>query len=155
MKALLVAGLCGVLFALGLGLGGMTQPEKVMGFLDVAGRWDPSLAMVMIGAVGVHAVLLRLIRRRSAPVLAARFPAPSQARVDRSLIGGAVLFGVGWGLVGYCPGPAFTSLATGGRDVLLFVGSMLAGMALFRIWTRARGAVSTAPGSHSSARPQS
>ncbi|MCY1042600.1 YeeE/YedE family protein [Corallococcus sp. bb12-1] len=133
MKALLSAGLCGVLFALGLGLGGMTQPEKVMGFLDVAGRWDPSLAMVMIGAVGVHAVFLRLILRRPAPVLAPRFPTPSQTRVDRSLIVGAALFGVGWGLVGYCPGPAFTALATGGRDVLLFVGSMLAGMLLFRL----------------------
>ncbi|CAM3526412.1 YeeE/YedE family protein [Corallococcus sp. ZKHCc1 1396] len=138
MKAVLVAGLCGVLFALGLGLGGMTQPEKVLAFLDVAGQWDPSLAMVMMGAVGTHAVLLRLIRRRPAPVLASRFPAPAQTRVDMALVAGAALFGVGWGLVGYCPGPAFTSLATGGRDVLLFVGSMLAGMVLFSAGSRAK-----------------
>ncbi|RKH12776.1 YeeE/YedE family protein [Corallococcus sp. CA053C] len=138
MKTLLSAGLCGVLFALGLGLGGMTQPEKVLAFLDVAGRWDPSLALVMLGAVGVHAVFLLRIRRRPAPVLAPRFAAPSQSKVDLSLVAGAALFGVGWGLVGYCPGPAFTSLATGGRDVLLFVGSMLAGMLLFGFWTRAR-----------------
>ncbi|RYZ37017.1 MAG: YeeE/YedE family protein [Myxococcaceae bacterium] len=137
MKALLSAGGCGLLFALGLGLGGMTQPEKVLGFLDVAGTWDPSLAMVMMGAVGVHAVLLRLIRRRPAPVLAPRFPAPPSTRVDTALIVGAALFGVGWGLVGYCPGPAFVSVVTGGRDVLLFVLSMLAGMGLFRLWSRA------------------
>ena len=138
MKTLLSAGVCGVLFALGLGLGGMTQPEKVLGFLDVAGPWDPSLAMVMMGAVGVHAVFLLWIRRRPAPVLAPRFAAPSQTKVDVSLIVGAALFGVGWGLVGYCPGPAFTSLVTGGRDVVLFVGSMLSGMLLFGFWTRFR-----------------
>lgn len=137
MKAVWTAGIAGLLFALGLGLGGMTQPSRVLGFLDVAGPWDPSLAFVMAGALGVHAILQRLIRRRKAPVLAASFPAISKTRVDGRLVTGAALFGVGWGLVGYCPGPAFTALATGGREVVLFTLSMLGGMLLFKAWERA------------------
>lgn len=148
MKALWTAGLSGLLFALGLGLGGMTQPSRVLGFLDVTGQWDATLALVMAGALGVHALALRLIRRREAPVLAARFPALARTRVDGRLVAGAALFGVGWGLAGYCPGPALTLLVTGGHQVWLFALSMLGGMLLFRAWERASAAstsVSQAP----------
>lgn len=134
MKAPLMAGLCGLLFALGLGLGGMTDPAKVVGFLDVAGAWDPSLAFVMAGALGTHAVLRRLVLRRKQPVLAPAFPSLKSARVDGRLMGGAALFGIGWGLSGYCPGPALATLPTGGSMVLLFVVAMLAGMGVFRAW---------------------
>jgi uncharacterized membrane protein YedE/YeeE len=137
VKAALSAGLSGLLFALGLGLGGMTQPSRVLGFLDVTGAWDPSLAFVMAGALGVHIGLRYLIRRREAPVLAASFPVIAQTRVDGRLVAGAALFGVGWGLAGYCPGPAFTTLATGGTEVLLFTLSMLGGMFLFTLWESA------------------
>ncbi|PTL82767.1 YeeE/YedE family protein [Vitiosangium sp. GDMCC 1.1324] len=146
MKAVWTAGIAGLLFALGLGLGGMTQPSRVLGFLDVTGAWDPSLAFVMAGALGVHAVLQRLIRRRKAPVLAAHFPAISRTRVDGRLVTGAALFGVGWGLAGYCPGPAFTALATGGREAVLFTLSMLGGMLLFTAWERASAPVPDAAG---------
>lgn len=138
MRAILTAAASGLLFALGLGLGGMTQPEKVQNFLDFTGRWDPSLAFVMGGALGVHALLQRIIRRRKAPVLAPHFPALSQARVDGRLVAGAALFGAGWGLAGYCPGPALTALASGSREVVLFVLSMMSGMLLLRLWERAR-----------------
>ncbi|MCP3142842.1 DUF6691 family protein [Pyxidicoccus xibeiensis] len=138
MKAVLMAGLAGLLFAVGLGLGGMTDPAKVVGFLDVAGSWDPTLVFVMAGALGTHALLRRLILRRQRPVLAPAFPAQGQARVDRRLVGGAALFGIGWGLSGYCPGPALTSLPGGGATVLLFVAGMLAGMGVFRWWESAR-----------------
>lgn len=137
MRAGLAAGVSGFLFALGLGLGGMTQPSRVRSFLDVTGEWDPSLAFVMGGALGVHFVLQRIIRRREVPLLSASFQVPSLSRVDGRLITGAALFGVGWGLSGYCPGPAFTALATGGTEVLLFTLSMLGGMFLFSLWERA------------------
>ncbi|MCY1020569.1 DUF6691 family protein [Pyxidicoccus sp. MSG2] len=137
MKAVLMAGLTGLLFALGLGIGGMTDPARVMGFLDVAGDWDPSLLFLMAGAVGTHAVLRRFILKRPQPVLAPAFPKPAQTPVDRRLVGGAALFGIGWGLAGYCPGPALVSLAKGAPTVLLFVAAMLAGMGLFRGWEAA------------------
>ena len=124
------AFLAGVVFALGLGIGGMTQPERVIGFLDVAGPWDPSLAFVMCGAVGVYGVLFRLIRRRTGPVLARAFSIPGRRAVDRRLVTGAALFGLGWGLGGYCPGPGIVSLATGAPAVLVFVTAMLAGMGI-------------------------
>lgn len=140
MKAVLMAGLAGVLFAVGLGIGGMTDPARVIGFLDVTGAWDPSLLFVMAGGLGTHALLRRLIVKRPRPVLAPAFPTWSQTRVDRRLVGGAALFGIGWGLSGYCPGPALVSLATGTSTVLLFVVAMLAGMGAFRGWEAARAA---------------
>jgi uncharacterized membrane protein YedE/YeeE len=127
---------CGLLFALGLGLAGMTRPSKVLGFLDVGGRWDPSLALVMMGAIAVHLPLRRL--RRPAPggdigCAADDGDADGTASaIDRRLVIGAALFGVGWGLSGYCPGPALVSLAGGSIGVLTFVGAMLIGMALHR-----------------------
>ncbi|WP_181790343.1 DUF6691 family protein [Myxococcus llanfairpwllgwyngyllgogerychwyrndrobwllllantysiliogogogochensis] len=139
MKAALTAGLAGLLFALGLGLGGMTDPAKVVGFLDVAGSWNPSLAFVMAGALGTYALLRRLILRRARPVLADRFPAPPRADVDGRLVAGSALFGIGWGLSGYCPGPALVSLPVGGTTVLLFVGAMLVGMGVFRGMSRQPG----------------
>jgi len=129
--------LSGVVFSLGLGIAGMTQPAKIVGFLDFTGRWDASLALVMVGAIAVHLVSYRLIRRRRAPLLAPAFAVPSSDRVDARLLVGAAVFGVGWGLAGYCPGPAFVSIATGG-PVLVLVVSMLGGMALHEAWLRAR-----------------
>jgi len=123
-----VAFASGLLFALGLGVSGMTRPEKVLAFLDVAGRWDPSLAFVMLGAIGVHAVLLRVILRRRAPLLAPAFALPVRSEVDARLLVGAAIFGVGWGLAGLCPGPAVTVLASGRMLGVAFVLAMLVGM---------------------------
>lgn len=137
MKPVLVAGISGLLFALGLGLGGMTEPSKVVAFLDVAGAWNPSLLLVMAGATGSFAALRPLVLRRRKPVFAPAFPKFGHARVNARLLMGAGLFGAGWGLSGYCPGPAFTSLATGTPTIGLFVGAMAAGMVLFGFWERA------------------
>lgn len=130
MKQLITSFVAGVLFAIGLGVAGMTQPQKVVGFLDFAGRWDASLAFVMMGAIGVHAVLFRLILRRSSPLLGGTFALPTQSSVDRRLVLGAAIFGVGWGLGGVCPGPGLVSVASGASTMLLFVGAMVAGMGL-------------------------
>lgn len=139
MKQVVTAGIAGLLFALGLGLGGMTDPAKVVGFLDVAGAWDPSLAFVMAGALGAYALARRLILRRAAPVLADAFPEAPSASVDGRLVAGAVLFGVGWGLSGYCPGPALVALPVGGLTVALFVVGMVAGMGMFRALVKQPG----------------
>ncbi len=120
----------GLLFAAGLALSGMTQPAKVSGFLDVAGAWDPSLAFVMLGAVGVYLAAHRLSRRLRRPILGERFPAPPGARVDGRLLAGAALFGVGWGLSGFCPGPALVSVGAGVAPALWFVPAMVAGAAI-------------------------
>ena len=142
---LLLALAAGLLFALGLVLSGMTQPAKVIGFLDLAGmaqggfpgRWDPSLAFVMGGAVLVTLLAFRLTpaapgQPQRRPWLGERFELPQQERIDAPLLQGAVIFGIGWGLAGYCPGPALATLLIGGRDVWLFVPAMLAGMWLAR-----------------------
>ena len=121
---------CGLVFALGLGLSGMTHPARILGFLDVFGRWDPTLIFTMMGAVGVHLPLLWLIRRRSAPLLAARFELPTKKDLDARLIGGSALFGVGWALGGFCPGPAVVSVFGGRSDNFVFFIALLAGMAL-------------------------
>lgn len=130
----LVAGL---VFSIGLGLAGMTDPAKVIGFLDVTGDWNPSLMFVMGGAMGTHALLRwAILRRRERPVLAPAFPKLGQSKVDRRLLGGAALFGAGWGLAGYCPGPALTAIGNGTPTVLLFVAAMMGGMLLFRLVER-------------------
>jgi uncharacterized protein len=121
----LVGLTAGLLFGAGLVLGGMTDPAKVRGFLDFGGNWDPSLALVMAGAIAAHLPAYRLIRKRSAPVLAASFQVPTRKDIDAKLLLGAALFGLGWGLGGYCPGPAVTSLTTGAPAVLAFVAAML------------------------------
>jgi len=122
----------GLLFGVGLGVSGMAQPGKVLGFLDVAGDWDPTLLFVMGGAVGVHFWAYRWVRRRSAPRLDERFFVPAGTPIDVRLGLGAVLFGVGWGIGGYCPGPAIVSLASLSVPVAVFVAAMLGGMLLVR-----------------------
>lgn len=130
-KTNIAAFLCGVLFSIGLGISGMTQPQKVIGFLDIFGDWDFSLAFVMGGAVISYLVLQLWIQRRfSMPVLGGTFQIPTRKDLDRSLIFGALLFGVGWGLGGYCPGPAITSLGSGSLNAILFVAAMGIGMLL-------------------------
>lgn len=127
------AFVCGILFAVGLGLAGMTDPRKVLAFLDVTGDWDPSLALVMIAAIAVHAPLRRLATHRPRALLGCGFSAPSQTRVDWRLLTGAALFGAGWGMAGYCPGPALTSLATGAPEVIVFAVAMAAGMKAYHL----------------------
>jgi uncharacterized membrane protein YedE/YeeE len=117
----------GVLFGVGLVVSQMIDPGKVLAFLDVAGRWDPSLALVMAGALAVAIPGFRLAQARGAPVLGGRFDAPAKRAIDRDLLVGATVFGVGWGLVGFCPGPAIASLAFGRPESLVFVVAMVAG----------------------------
>lgn len=133
MNLLLGAFISGLIFAVGLGLGGMTQPAKVVAFLDIAGNWDPSLAFVMGGAILVYAPLYRLIRRRQTPLFALSFSVPTRADIDPLLLGGAALFGIGWGLGGFCPGPGVVSLASGHAAVVTFVAAMLTGMYMFKL----------------------
>lgn len=139
MKPSICALAAGALFGLGLGVSGMTLPAKVKGFLDVTGDWDPTLVMVMVGAIAVHFVLLRLILRRRAPLFATRFHVPTRRDIDLRLVFGAALFGVGWGLSGQCPGPALTNLATGTPTALVFVAALAVGMVIQRRMDRARG----------------
>jgi len=116
----------GVLFGTGLLISGMTRPDKVLGFLDLFGAWDASLMFVMLGAIAVHALAYRMVRGRSAPLLAAKFALPTRRDVDMKLLLGAAVFGAGWGLAGYCPGPGLVAAVSGG-GALVFVGSLLAG----------------------------
>jgi uncharacterized membrane protein YedE/YeeE len=127
--------LIGLLFGTGLFVGGMTDPAKVLNFLDVSSTFDPSLAFVMGGAVAVGAVGLRLVLSRQRPLLAPRFDLPARATIDGRLVGGAALFGIGWGLVGFCPGPAFAALSTGSAGAWAFVAAMATGMAAGRLAT--------------------
>ena len=128
-KSNIASFICGILFSIGLGISGMTQPQKVIGFLDVFGEWDLSLAFVMFGAVLSYLILQLWIQRNfSIPVLGGSFQITSRKDLDRSLIIGALLFGSGWGLGGYCPGPAITSLGSGSLNALLFVVAMGIGM---------------------------
>ncbi|HEY0062136.1 MAG TPA: YeeE/YedE family protein [Telluria sp.] len=127
----LMAFLTGLLFGLGLIMSGMTDPFKVLGFLDLAGRWDPSLVFVMGGALAVGGLAFPFIVRRTRSVLGETMCLPAATRVDRRLVLGSVTFGVGWGLAGYCPGPALVSLAQGGAKPLIFFLAMMAGMLLF------------------------
>jgi len=121
---------CGIVFGLGLAISGMMNPAKVIGFLDVTGSWDATLAFIMGGALLVAMPAYRLVLGRGHPVLAGGFSLPANTRLDAPLILGSALFGVGWGLVGFCPGPAVAAVVTGLPAVLGFVASMVAGMAL-------------------------
>ena len=132
MLRMLVNLFAGALFGLGLAVSGMVDPQKVIGFLDVAGAWDPTLAFVMGGALLVVVPAFRLILKRPRPVLADEFELPTKKDVDARLLGGSALFGVGWGLSGFCPGPAVTALATGLTPVFAFVVAMIAGMAIYK-----------------------
>jgi uncharacterized membrane protein YedE/YeeE len=130
MKAHGTSFIAGIIFALGLGLSGMTRPIKVIGFLDFFGNWDPSLACVMIAAIGVFFVAYRISQKMSSPLLAEKFALPRRADLDGRLILGSAIFGAGWGLGGFCPGPAITSLASGAMPVVIFVVTMAIGIYL-------------------------
>ena len=135
----LTAFLAGLVFGLGLLLAGMANPAKVLGFLDLAGAWDPSLALVMVAAIGVAVLPLTWAKRRSHSLLGAPMQLPVKRVLDRRLLGGSLLFGIGWGIAGICPGPAVAILLSGHWQVLVFVAAMLAGMALFEVFERRAG----------------
>lgn len=128
--------LAGLVFGLGLLISGMTDPSKVLGFLDLFGVWDPSLMFVMGGGVGVALVGFRIAQKRSTTLGGGVLHWPELAHIDRSLVMGSLLFGVGWGLAGFCPGPALVSMAAGQDKALVFVLAMLTGMALHAVWQR-------------------
>ena len=132
--------LCGLIFGAGLLISGMVQPTKVLGFLDIFGTWDPSLAVVMVAALAVSVPDSSLAKGRSRPLLAVRNFWPTKDDIDRPLVVGSALFGIGWGLVGLCPGPALESLATLSPEVSVFVAAMAAGMAARDLWQRSRTA---------------
>lgn len=138
----IAALLAGLVFGLGLTVSEMVNPAKVLAFLDLFGGWDPSLAFVMGAALLVTAIGYRLVWSRSAPVFAERFQVPGNRTLDARLAVGAVLFGIGWGLVGLCPGPAIAALTTGGMQAVAFLAAMVAGMVLFEGFDRltAKGA---------------
>jgi uncharacterized protein len=138
MQRLLSALVAGALFGVGLTVSHMIDPAKVLGFLDIGGDWDPSLAFVMLGALLVTAPAYVLARLWQAPLCAEEFVRPAGTRVDQRLAVGAVLFGVGWGLVGYCPGPALAAIGFGSGRTLLFVAAMLIGMGIFTSLDRGR-----------------
>ena len=133
MRTALVAFVAGLVFAGGLGVSGMTNPLKIAAFLDVTGAWDPSLAFVMVGAIGVHALAWAWARRSARPIWDDAFHVPVRGAVDRRLVVGAAVFGIGWGLSGVCPGPGIVAASTLDPRWLVFVGSMLVGMALYRV----------------------
>ena len=130
MPQVIAALASGILFGLGLGVSRMIDPSKVIGFLDVAGAWDATLLVVMVSALAVYAVGYRLVMRRPKPILGDVFHVPTRRDVDARLVLGSAIFGVGWGLAGFCPGPALTALVLGRTEVLLFVVAMLVGAAL-------------------------
>lgn len=132
----LSALLAGLIFGLGLMLSGMSNPTKVMGFLDLAGQWDPSLAFVMGGALAVAAPAFAWARRHQHTLLDAPIVMPTTSRLDRRLLLGSAAFGIGWGMAGFCPGPALVGAATGYGSALVFVVAMLAGMGLFSLLQR-------------------
>jgi len=134
----LTAWLAGLLFGLGLLLSGMANPAKVLGFLDLAGHWDPSLALVMVGAIAAAALPFTWAKRQQRSVLGAPMQLPTSRTLDRRLIGGSLLFGIGWGIAGICPGPALAVVLSGHWQILLFVLAMLAGMLLFNALQRWR-----------------
>lgn len=133
---IVMAWLAGVVFGLGLIVGGMTNPAKVLAFLDISGDWDPSLAFVMMGAIAVGFFAFKAAAKQSRSLLGLPIQLPAMKQVDRKLVIGALLFGAGWGLAGFCPGPAVASLLVGGSAVWIFVASMLVGMALHTLAVR-------------------
>lgn len=138
MRSWLPALMVGVMFGAGLALSDMINPARVLAFLDIAGAWDPTLAFVMAGALVPSALAYRAARRMGHPLLADRFSIPENRKLDRRLIAGALVFGAGWGLAGFCPGPALASLVMGLWQPALFVAAMLAGMAAHYWWSNFR-----------------
>lgn len=140
MRSVLAAFIAGLLFGIGLAVSQMINPEKVLAFLDVSGNWDPSLALVMASALLVSAIGYRLSQRRAQPVFATRFEIPTSRDIDWRLLTGALIFGIGWGLAGYCPGPALAAAGIGTAEPLIFVVAMLAGSGVARVLERRRHA---------------
>ncbi len=145
MRQALAAFVVGLIFGLGVAIGGMTNPGKVVDFFDRAGNWDPSLALVMAAGLVVYTVGFRLVTGRARPMLAERFQIPTASQIDARLTGGAIAFGIGWGISGFCPGPAIAALGLGGfsggfleGDVIAFVLAMVAGSALYGVIMRTR-----------------
>lgn len=138
MRRVVHAAIAGILFGVGLALSGMTDPDKVLNFLDVTGAWDPSLALVMGAALVVAVPGFAWLRRRGCTLDAQPLPAPPGRNIDARLLGGSALFGIGWGLAGYCPGPASANLAHGTTEAVVFVAAMLAGSRLARLAARGR-----------------
>lgn len=132
-RTTLTALASGILFGVGLGISGMVKPEKLIGFLDIAGDWDPSLAFVMLGAIAVHALLVPFILRRPAPILAKTFSLPTRRDIDARLVIGSAIFGVGWALGGLCPGPALVTLGSGSWVAVVFVAAIATGMLAARL----------------------
>ena len=130
--------LVGLVFGLGLVVSGMINPERIIGFLDVAGPWDPTLLFVIAGAFAVSFVGYRIVFARKKPILAGEFSLPTKTEIDRPLLIGAGLFGVGWGLSGFCPGPGVTALSLGAVEPVIFVAAMVAGMAAHKLFVKAR-----------------
>lgn len=138
MSRLVVAFVSGLLFAVGLGVAMMTQPDRILGFLDVLGDWDPTLAFVMPSAIAVYAVGFAIARRLQRPVLGDTFVLPKKTKLDPRLLFGAALFGVGWGLAGYCPGPGIVASAGGSSSAVVFVVGLLAGILAFEAFSSRR-----------------
>jgi uncharacterized membrane protein YedE/YeeE len=128
--------LAGAVFGVGLTVSGMADPAKVLGFLDIGGAWDPSLAFVMGGAILVGAFAFTFARKRTLSLLGLEMRMPTATRLDRRLVGGSLLFGVGWGIAGFCPGPALVALGMGEQKALIFVAAMLVGMGLYEVFDR-------------------
>jgi len=131
MRLTLTSLLAGLVFGLGLIVSGMANPAKVLGFLDLAGAWDPSLALVMAGAIAVGSIAFAVAGRRTRSLIGAEMKLPSARHIDRRLVVGSTLFGIGWGLAGFCPGPALVALGLGEIKALVFVAAMLVGMGVF------------------------
>jgi uncharacterized membrane protein YedE/YeeE len=138
---IVTAFIVGLVFGIGLILAGMTDPAKVQGFLDLAGNWDPSLAFVMGGAILIGLVAFRIAGTRERALLGDAMRLPTATHIDRRLVLGGLAFGAGWGLAGFCPGPALASLATGSAKVMIFTGAMVAGMVVFEVLERGRTAL--------------
>jgi uncharacterized protein len=137
---LLTALIAGFVFGLGLLVSGMANPAKVLGFLDLAGPWDPSLALVMAGAVAVASVAFAITAKRTRTLIGIEMKLPSSRTIDAPLLIGSVLFGIGWGLAGFCPGPALVAVGMGLPKAITFLGAMLAGMVLFEFLERRKSA---------------
>ncbi|MGH8704268.1 MAG: DUF6691 family protein [Burkholderiales bacterium] len=137
MSALVSAIAAGFVFGLGLWISGMANPAKVIGFLDITGDWDASLALVMAGAVGVTLIAFRLALKRGKPLFDESFALPTRKDIDTPLVAGSALFGIGWGIGGYCPGPGLTALATLSTESVVFVAAMIVGGFVHRAITRA------------------
>jgi uncharacterized membrane protein YedE/YeeE len=133
---ILTAFVAGLIFGLGLILSGMTNPAKIIGFLDIFGHWDPSLVLVMLGAITTTAISFHLIKNRQQSFLGKQINLPVNISIDRKLILGSLIFGIGWGLAGYCPGPSLVSILQGGYQPLVFVISMLIGMGIFEVFNQ-------------------